>query len=464
MRADDPLFEKGLARQLRNRAQGNQPQDRPAVEGTVARGACPDAEMLAAYHEGTLESEEMNACKEHMASCARCQEILSLVKATDEPFAAAGDSRDSEEAVRHTAVAHPVVFAASATAESANTRRRRRGIWIAPAGAMAAALLLWFGVHMRTTNKFNERSPQMAENRDFAPAVGPAGGITDSGRAWQSERKAGAEVGHVPGGAVSGKKDSSGAGAPKALAQKRSAANEPVAMAPRVSAGTSREPDTTAAGTTATLSQEATPSAVAGTVETQDQAQAALTTDGKINASPAATGARPAVRGSAAPAAAPQEAQKAQRESAAAGTAIVPAPHAAQGAANLRMVSKARATDAHVIPAPGGNVIWRVGAAGLIEQSTNGGTSWTKQSSGVTADLHGGSAPSEAVCWIVGGAGVVLQTIDGGAHWTKLVAPVSGELRGIRAADAQHATVWDGAEGDSFATSDGGVSWVRVTH
>jgi photosystem II stability/assembly factor-like uncharacterized protein len=128
------------------------------------------------------------------------------------------------------------------------------------------------------------------------------------------------------------------------------------------------------------------------------------------------------------------------------------------------MVSKARATDAHVIPAPGGNVIWRVGAAGLIEQSTNGGTSWTKQSSGVTADLHGGSAPSEAVCWIVGGAGVVLQTIDGGAHWTKLVAPVSGELRGIRAADAQHATVWDGDEGDSFATSDGGVSWVRVTH
>src|SRR5208283_4309924 len=124
------------------------------VDGTVARGACPDAEMLAAYHEGTLESEEMNACKEHMASCARCQEILSLVKATDEPFAAAGDSRDSEEAVRHTAVAHPVVFAASATAESANTRRRRRGIWIAPAGAMAAALLLWFGVHMRTTNKF----------------------------------------------------------------------------------------------------------------------------------------------------------------------------------------------------------------------------------------------------------------------------------------------------------------------
>jgi photosystem II stability/assembly factor-like uncharacterized protein len=128
------------------------------------------------------------------------------------------------------------------------------------------------------------------------------------------------------------------------------------------------------------------------------------------------------------------------------------------------MVSKARATDAHVILAPGGKVIWRVGAAGLIEQSTNGGTSWTKQSSGVTEDLNSGSAPSEGVCWIVGGADVVLQTIDGGAHWTKLASPVSGELSGIRAADAQHATVWDRANGDSFATADGGVSWVRVTH
>ena len=61
----DRLFENALARHLRS--------DAAAAE----KSACLDAEVLAAYHERLLSSEEMSAAKDHLVSCARCQEILA---------------------------------------------------------------------------------------------------------------------------------------------------------------------------------------------------------------------------------------------------------------------------------------------------------------------------------------------------------------------------------------------------
>ena len=61
----DRQLEKALARHLRS----------DAIDA-----ACPDAEILAAYHERTLSLEEMAQWKQHIAGCARCQETLSLVE------------------------------------------------------------------------------------------------------------------------------------------------------------------------------------------------------------------------------------------------------------------------------------------------------------------------------------------------------------------------------------------------
>src|SRR4029077_11201477 len=55
-----------------------------------------------------------------------------------------------------------------------------------------------------------------------------------------------------------------------------------------------------------------------------------------------------------------------------------------------------------LISAPGSSVVWRAGRRGLIELSKDGGSSWSRQASGVLADLLTGSAPSDQVCWIVG--------------------------------------------------------------
>jgi hypothetical protein len=115
-----------------------------------------------------------------------------------------------------------------------------------------------------------------------------------------------------------------------------------------------------------------------------------------------------------------------------------------------------------LISAPGSSVIWRAGRAGRIELSKDGGASWSSQTSGVLADLLTGSAPTDQVCWIAGRGGALLLTTDGGAHWKVLQSPLAEDLGGVRASDAQRATIWNARSTKSFQTSDGGLTWTPV--
>ena len=117
----------------------------------------------------------------------------------------------------------------------------------------------------------------------------------------------------------------------------------------------------------------------------------------------------------------------------------------------------------HSIIAPGAKSSWRVGHAGMIEFSNDGGASWSRQISNVSVELTAGSAPSEKVCWIVGRAGTILLTTDAGAHWATIHSPLDEDLGGIRATDALHATIWNIANTKSFETSDGGATWKLTT-
>jgi hypothetical protein len=154
-----------------------------------------------------------------------------------------------------------------------------------------------------------------------------------------------------------------------------------------------------------------------------------------------------------------------KKEMKAARAAAAPEP-AAGPAAGLSiatsMMEVVTVSNPHLISARGSNVVWRAGRLGLVEFSTDGGTSWSRQTSGVLADLLTGSAPSEKVCWIVGRVGAILLTTDGGAHWTVISSPLSEDLGGIRATDAQHATIWNARNTKSFETSDGGLTWKPV--
>jgi photosystem II stability/assembly factor-like uncharacterized protein len=112
------------------------------------------------------------------------------------------------------------------------------------------------------------------------------------------------------------------------------------------------------------------------------------------------------------------------------------------------------------ISAPGGQVSWRAGQAGIIQFSSDAGKSWTLQPSGVVSDLLAGSASSDKVCWIAGRNGTVLRTTDAGAHWQKLHSPSQEDLHSVFAVDARQATV-SSATG-KYQTTDGGITWKKL--
>src|SRR5260370_25426486 len=85
----DRSFDKALARHLRSAASAGQAAG--MTSGTASHAsACPDPETLAAYHERSLLSEQLNSLKEHIVGCPSCQSVLALLETTaDIPLQAA---------------------------------------------------------------------------------------------------------------------------------------------------------------------------------------------------------------------------------------------------------------------------------------------------------------------------------------------------------------------------------------
>src|SRR5258706_2207279 len=164
----DRLFENALARHLRS-------------DAGASDAACPDPDLLAAYHERMLSPEEMIVAKEHLVSCARCQEILAQLEATEKVEAlrkseadlvvsAVGSRSNVMEIVEESESVPVAIPAAQKPLEKiAPFPARKNSLlrWAAPAGAIAAGLLLWIGVReFHTHPKLPGQSTQIAENRD----------------------------------------------------------------------------------------------------------------------------------------------------------------------------------------------------------------------------------------------------------------------------------------------------------
>jgi len=87
------------------------------------------------------------------------------------------------------------------------------------------------------------------------------------------------------------------------------------------------------------------------------------------------------------------------------------------------------------------------------------GPRWRSAPSDVTGALTAGSSPSPNVCWVVGAGGVVRRSTNG-QTWQRVPFPEMTDLSGVQASDARSATVTT-ADGRSFRTSDGGMTWER---
>ena len=473
----DRSFDKAIARHLRSAAASSDSVKQAAGSSSL-RDACPDAETLAAYHERSLLPEELNSWKEHIVTCAHCQELLAHLESTDDiPLHAAERVEVLAMAdAQHAPYTQKIesLHGPAARSELRRPSRLTHGVrwrWIAPAGAIAACLLVWVALHENERPFPSSNEVKIAKNQEPAGSPPPA---STRGTAASSEAQRSPSKPSSPADAVSSysklpesrdlrkqQTDESrarGALATPSLGKEESGRKDAerddaylfrdekkADLDDKLVGGVVREKALEAKKERETQANARMPApAQEQSLQAQNQ-----------NISPKVPG--PAPLG---------QAKNVAKSRTATPPAAPPAP-AAEAASNYA-VSAATETvmvsDSRLIAAPGSTFVWRPGRAGLIEFSPDGGRSWMRQPSGVLVDLLTGSATSERVCWIVGRAGAILLTTDAGAHWKLLSSPLKEDLGGIRAMDALHATIWNARGTKYFATSDGGLTWQPAVH
>ena len=458
-------FEDALARNLQANLSAHASAGTP-VSVPAPPGVCPDAEILAAYHERRLAPEEMISRKQHIASCPRCQEILTQLEITDEmPLEV-----DREESLSGNTVAVPdmqLVHAACASAIPAvqaavakspfpmeRPRRASTWRWLVPSAALAAGLLIWVTIHERTSQETEFRlaknQPQPSPEVSPARPSPPADSAKDKLSTIERQVAPAAKSGHP---AKADTFDRAQRGAREQKVPAPSAAPKLIAPSGSVHADSS------------VTSQERTEMQSRILAQSPSQAKQ-VAEDAAAQPARSATLAGPATVADAvspAPAARPEAKKEAVADGVAGSTAPAVTPEQSQttrpGALALGDSVNLRASRSPVlVSSPNGTVVWRLSSAGIVEGSANAGANWNLQKTPVVADLLAGSAPSNKICWIVGRSGAILRTTDGGKHWLKLSSPTTDDITAVFAADADQAIVTTSTN-KSYKTTDGGTSW-----
>lgn len=460
----DRSFEKALARHFPN-----------APVPSAAGPLCPDSETLAAYHENTLDPQELLSWKQHFTACSRCQELLKHLGATDhivlQPL---GTGKPAAAVSSYTVIEAP---RSRLRLEWASYWR-----WAVPAGALAAGLLLWTAI--RQTPSPNV---EMAKNQQTAPLAQPSEETARAANTSPAPPKPGA-----PGPAASREADRrlaesssenfgriSAADASetssKNTPEKRDLA-APEAKAQRMvpPARTAQRQEQNAGGAHSASEPERTRDSFyrhgsERPVMKRRGVEPGVDSAADLQQEPAAlSGGAPALPKSMAqslittPEATSAESMERKALSGRGGTVPAETLPSTRGLNSRVGFRKASAQSPAMILAPEGRVLWRVGMAGMIERSADGGRSWVAQRSGVPADLLAGSAVSDNICWIIGRAGTILRTTDGGTHWLKLPSPPAQDLAAVRATDAQQAVIFDANNQRAYKTTDGGASWTPL--
>lgn len=103
---------------------------------------------------------------------------------------------------------------------------------------------------------------------------------------------------------------------------------------------------------------------------------------------------------------------------------------------------------------------WIVGASGVVLHTRDGGETWALQRTGTTVTLYNVDFRGDKKGWAVGGRGTILKTRDGGENWRAVAAPAQGTLWGVRFADDEDG--WAvGRGGVILRTEDEGETWVQ---
>ena len=116
--------------------------------------------------------------------------------------------------------------------------------------------------------------------------------------------------------------------------------------------------------------------------------------------------------------------------------------------------------DVHALPGIG--QAWAVGDRGVIAHTTDGGVTWTAQTSGTANNLLGVYFASSDDGWSVGEDGIILVTSDGGDSWTAISGITSQKLYSVHFPTTDEG--WAvGNGGVIYYSDDGGYSWSSQT-
>jgi hypothetical protein len=454
----DRQLERALARHLSNAS-----PDR----------TCPDAEILAAYHERSLSLEEMAQWKKHIAGCARCQEALALVEGSEGALAEKS-AGEEVEVLDEEMVAAPMTTEAAALGSRGEMPRAaavaaespvsvpRKSVahlpwrWVVPVGALAAAVIVWIGVReVQIENRVARQNIQVAQNREASPPLAPAPAAPTPDDTLQQRKESSAprpEVAENPTNRIT---------APASKVVQPPKEEQIAEGIPPPRPGPSQQ-----AGA---LKRDDREPIVPRAAPAQTSAQALDDAEKRRALDVARAPAAPVGGVAGAPANQPTEMKKQKavpqtmtetvEVTAAAPTLNTSTADIQVLALNEKDLVKLAAEDHRFVVAPGQKHAWRVGDGGAILHSTDGGKTWKKQKSGVTVDLTSGSATSDKVAWVAGKNGTLLLTTDGGKHWKQIATPIKEDLGGVHAVDATHASIWDVTNRKSFETSDGGETW-----
>jgi hypothetical protein len=101
-----------------------------------------------------------------------------------------------------------------------------------------------------------------------------------------------------------------------------------------------------------------------------------------------------------------------------------------------------------------------VGASGKILRTTNGGSSWSVQPSGLTNAFNGVAFTDSDSGTIAGAGGTILRTTNRGSNWSSQISGTTSILYGIALADARNGTaVGNGGTILRLRTTNGGSNW-----
>lgn len=450
---------------------------------------CPDASLLAGYHERALDAQELAHWDGHFAACSRCRRILAVLAAgSDAPLKAEEVERFGS--LVRAAREHDATVAQPQATEIKPIRPRFadwRWRWLAPALGAAAAAALWFAVwpvwrakRSGSENVLIAQQTTGAQQTASAPALTPESKVAENSPARTTMRADDKN-------ASSAKKlDEAGRRAAKPSRTRGARADQYAAAAPPMPAPPPAKPALNSVEKTAPQSRDAVkalkapsipaPSGVVGGVAggLAEPGNAPGSRQARVQAAPAPSAesqkeesrATPPSVASTAPQ--PSEAEVAAQDFAAKQKAQTDALASSSGSVS-QTVEVLTATMAArkplvVLKAPG-EVQWRAGALGWIARSTDGGRTWKAQKSPGQEMWLAGAAPAENVCWLAGMNGAIARTTDG-EHWEKILPPPAAadangkfpEWLDISASDASHATI-TARDQRSFSTSDGGKTW-----